>query len=175
MASGIFKELTSRLSLDGIDIDNWTFKCYGRASMGIFLVAAAMSIASSYTGSPIQCKGDVTLYDKTYCWLHGTKHLPHGQISDVINNGERCIAYDTLEDGKATTYYVWVSLVLILSALLFAIPNELWKHFEGGMMEQFGSSRKDFLDDSEKCALKFKELSKNQTKRYFFTFVFSKF
>ena len=172
MASDLFKELTSRLSLEGVDIDNWTFKFYSRASVGIFLVAATISIASAYTGSPIQCKGDVTDYDTTYCWLHGTKHLPHGQISDVINNGDTCFTYDADENGKATTYYIWVSLVLFLSALLFVIPNELWKHFEGGMMEQFGSNRKEFLKDTEKCALKFKELSKNQTKRYFYTFVF---
>ena len=40
------------------------------------------------------------------------------------------------------------------------------------MMEQFGSNRREFLQDVEKCALKFKELSKNQTKRYFYTFLF---
>ena len=136
MASDLFKELTSRLSLEGVDIDNWTFKFYSRASVGIFLVAATISIASAYTGSPIECHGEVTPYDTTYCWLHGTKHIPHGEISDVINNGDTCFTYDSDENDKATTYYIWVSLALFLSALLFVIPNELWKHFEGGMMEQ---------------------------------------
>jgi len=172
MASDLFKELTSRLTLDGVDIDNWTFKFYSRASAGIFFLAAAASVASSYTGSTIKCRGEVTDYDETYCWLHGTKHLPYGQISEEINNGDTCFSYDASDDDKATTYYVWVSLVLFLSALLFLIPNELWKHFEGGMMEQFGSSRKEFLENSEKCAAKFNDLTKSHTKRYFFTFCF---
>ena len=175
MASSLFKEIADRLSFNGaVDVDNWTFKFFSRVSVGLFLAASAASVTTSFVGSPIECKGDPTKYDETYCWLHGTKHLPKTRLSAAISNGETCFSYNGIEsdDEKATTYYVWVSLVLFLSAAVFMIPNNLWNHFEGGMLEQFGSSRSNFLSDKEKHAAIFKKLSKNQTKRYFFTFIF---
>ena len=171
MASALFSDLASRLSLSGVDIDNWTYKCYSRVSVGIFWVAAACSVASSYTGSAIECKGGVDSYDKNYCWLHGTKHLTADEISKDINNGQSCIALDDNPDDKVTNYYIWVSLVLFLSGAVFALPNELWKHIEGGMMEQFGEDRKKFLEKPEKGAEIFRKITNNETKRYFFTFV----
>lgn len=171
MASALFSDLTNRLSLSGLDIDNWTYKCYSRVSVGIFWVAAACSVASSYTGSAIECKGGIDSYDKSYCWLHGTKHLTADEISKEIQNGQNCIALDDNKDDKVTNYYIWISLLLFLSGAAFALPNEIWKHFEGGMIEQFGEDRKKFLEKPEKGAEIFRKITNNETKRYYFTFV----
>lgn len=169
MASDLFKELTSRLSLEGVDIDNWTWKFYSRVSAGIFFVAAVMSVTDTYTGEKITCMEGANDYDKHYCWLHGTKHLDQNQIATAIQNGETC--FSNGKDEKVTSYYLWVSLVLVLSAILFLIPNELWKFFEGGMLAQFGSNKQNFVKDAKESASSFKLLSNNLTKRYFFTFV----
>jgi len=169
MASDLFKELTSRLSLEGVDIDNWTWKFYSRVSAGLFFVAAVMSITDTYTGDKITCKKEVDEYDKHYCWLHGTKHLDQDTIAAAIQNGDTC--FSNSNDEKVTSYYLWVSLVLVISAILFLIPNELWKFFEGGMLAQFGSNKQNFVKDAKGSASSFKMLSNNQTKRYFFTFV----
>jgi len=178
MASALFGEFSSRLSLAGIDIDNWTFKFYSRVSVVILLVASAASILETYGGTPITCKGGES-YDDAYCWLHGTSHLPKNKVAQEINNGDYCFDPSSLSDtddsddsATDTKYYIWVSMILFLSAALFIIPDQLWKHFEGGMIEQFGSNRREFLGDTEKHAATFKNLSKNQTKRYFFTFIF---
>ena len=171
MASELFNELKARLSLSGLNIDSWTYKCYSRASVGIFWAAAVCSVASSLIGSAIECKGDIDAYGKDYCWLHGAKHLTPNQISKEIHNGDDCFAFDDNPEKKATNYYIWVSLVLFLSGAAFALPNEVWKHMEGGMIEQFGKDRENFLEEPEKKAQIFRKITNNETKRYFFTFV----
>ena len=177
MASALIAELTSRFSLDGVDIDNWTFKFYSRVTVGIFMMAAAASTASSYGGDAIKCMSG-TSYDESYCWLHGTSHLPLKKLTQEITNNDHCLRYDPNEifddamGDKDTKYYIWVSLVLFLNGILFIIPDQLWKHFEGNMLQQFGSSRMDFLSDPKEAKRKFSNLSNNQTKRYFFTFLF---
>ena len=170
MASDLFNELKARLSLSGLNIDNWTYKCYSRASVGIFWAAAVCSVASSLIGSPMECK-DVDAYGKDYCWLHGAKHLTPSQISKGIHNTDDCFSIDDNAEDKATNYYIWVSLVLFLSGAAFALPNEVWKHMEGGMIEQFGEDRKTFLNEPEKKAEIFRRVTNNESKRYFSTFV----
>ena len=175
MASDLIEKLTSRLSLDEIDIDNWTFKIYSRLTVGIFMMAAAASAATSYGGDAIKCYSGGS-YDESYCWLHGTSHLPASKLTLEVNNNDNCIRYDpneTSEDAdKDTKYYIWVSLVLFINGIIFLIPDQLWKHFEGNMLQQFGSNRTDFLADSKEAKRKFNNLSNNLTKRYFFTFLF---
>ena len=171
MAAQLFGLLTSTLSFEGVDIDNWTFKLYSKASVGIFFLGAALSTLNEYTGGAITCRGsDATDYDKQYCWLNGVKHLQPNQVASAINLGDRC--FSDGGDDKVVNYYIWISLVLIFSSVLFFLPNQLWKYFEGGMMEQFGSNRGEFLQDAEKSASNFKKMTKNHTKFYFFTFVF---
>ena len=176
MASALIGELTKRFSLDGVDIDNWTFKFYSRVTVGIFMMAAAASTASSYGGESIKCLQGGS-YDESYCWLHGTSHLPLKKLTQEITNTDHCFRYDpneSFEDAtgdKDTKYYIWVSLVLFLNGILFIIPDQLWKHFEGSMLQQFGSNRMDFLDDTKEAKKKFNNLSNNQTRRYFFTFL----
>ena len=170
MATQLFSLLTSSLSFEGIDIDNWTFKLYSKASAGIFFLAAALSTMNTYTGDAITCTKSAGDYAKQYCWLHGVRHLKPNEIANAIHLGDACFSYGG--DDKVTNYYIWISLVLIFSSVLFFLPNQLWKFLEGGMMEQFGSSRREFLEDAEKSASVFKKMSKNHTKLYFFTFVF---
>ena len=152
MASALFKETNRYLSLDKIDRDNWAFKLFSKMTVGIFITSAAISVASSYSGKAIVCKdGNGKFkygFDEQYCWLHGSRHLPRDYISDKINKDRECYADVSFDDPDPDTeYYIWVSMLLFLNGVLFMIPDKLWQYFEGGMVEQFGSSKKDFLDN----------------------------
>ena len=188
MADKIFKDIVKRFGFDEIDIDSWVFKCYSRVTAGLFFLAGAFSVASEYTGKDaIQCKGGDS-YDSNYCWLHGTGHLKPDQISKEIQNGHDCVSTDSIgtngEPGedKLVNYYIWVSLVLFLCAGVFLVPNEIWKHFEGGMLKQFkslytdGNQYMDIPEENRKgSAEQFRKLSKSATRRYFFTFLLFEF
>ena len=174
MASALFDELKNRLTFDGIDIDTWVFKFYSRVTVGLFLVAGAVSVADSLVDkNPIECKsGDD--YDKNYCYLHGVAHLqPNGISSDI--SGADCFSADNVGEEKISNYYLWISLVLFLCGAAFAIPNEIWKHFEGGVLKQFEGLKSIELEDEKenrkKAVSQFNRLTNNFTNRYFYTFV----
>jgi len=182
MASELFKEASKYFSLDSLDKDNWAFKLFSKITVGIFMGSAALSLASSYSGDAIVCKGGDD-YDKQYCWLHGSRQLPASQISDDIS-GKHCYADPDNEDvslrspNPDTEYYIWVSMVLFLNGIVFMIPDKLWQYFEDGMLEQFGSDKSNFLsnprdeyDADGKHVAVFKMISKKLSRKYFWTFV----
>jgi len=175
MASALFNELVTRLTFDGIDIDTWVFKFYSRVTVGLFWVAAAISVADSFIGNKIECKNSDD-YDTNYCYLHGVAHLQPSGISSEIS-GADCFSAVNVGDPKISNYYIWISLVLFLCGSAFAIPNELWKHFEGGVLKQFEGLKSIELEDEKekekrkKAVSQFNRLSNNFTNRYFYTFV----
>jgi len=175
MASALFDELVTRLKFDGIDIDTWVFKFYSRVTVGLFWVAAAISVADSLVDNkPMECKSDDKGYDTNYCYLHGVAHLqPNGISKDI--SGADCFSADNVGEEKISNYYLWISLVLFLCGAAFAIPNEIWKHFEGGVLKQFEGLKSIELEDEKenrkKAVSQFNRLSNNFTNRYFYTFV----
>jgi len=177
MADALFKELVNRLKFDGIDIDTWVFKFYSRVTVGLFWVAAAVSVADSLVDkNPIECKSGDS-YDTNYCYLHGVAHLLPNGISADINDAD-CFSAGNVGEEKISNYYLWISLVLFLCGAAFAIPNEIWKHFEGGVLKQFEGLQSIELEDEKekekrkKAVSQFKRLTNNFTNRYFYTFVF---
>jgi len=176
MADALFKELVNRLKFDGIDIDTWVFKFYSRVTVGLFWVAAAVSVAESLVDKkPIDCNGG-NEYVENYCYLHGVAHLQPNGISSEIS-GADCFSADNVGDEKISNYYLWISLVLFLCGAAFAIPNEIWKHFEGGLLKQFEGLKSIELEDKKErekrknAVSQFNRLSNNFTNRYFYTFV----
>merc|ERR1711902_261955 len=97
-------------------------------------------------------------------------------ISSEIS-GADCFSAVNVGDSKISNYYIWISLVLFLCGAAFAIPNELWKHFEGGVLKQFEGLKTIELEDEKekekrkKAVSQFNRLSNNFTNRYFYTFV----
>lgn len=82
--------------------------------------------AKQYVGSPIQCwipaefKGGWEQYTEDYCFIKNTYFLP---LHETIPND-----YQRREE-KEIGYYQWVPIVLALQALLFFVPNMIWKSF----------------------------------------------
>jgi len=178
MASELFKEASKYFSLDALDKDNWAFKLFSKITVGIFMGSAALSFGSSYSKDAIVCKGTDD-YTEQYCWLHGSRHLPANPISAEINDKKQCYADkdDPNDPSPDTEYYIWVSMLLFLNGLVFMIPDKVWQYFEDGMLEQFGSDKRNFLDnpkdedaDGEHVAV-FKNISKKLSRKYFWTFV----
>merc|ERR1712012_1283734 len=106
----------------------------------------------------------------------GAQLQPSGISSEI--SGADCFSADNVGEEKISNYYLWISLVLFLCGAAFAIPNEIWKHFEGGVLKQFeGLKSIELEDDKEKekrkrAVTQFNRLSNNFTNRYFYTFVF---
>ena len=169
MASALFVALKESLTFDGPDIDTWVYKFYSRVTVGLFFVAGAASVFSDIVGDKIKCSPSDS-YDEAWCYFYGVEHLKPGDISKEMSGGSYCIS----TSEKISNYYLWISLVLFLCGAAFAIPNEIWKHFEGGLIKQFEGLKTMELetDNRKKLAVQFRNFSNHFTKRYFVTFVF---
>ena len=131
-ASALFVPIVKSLTFDGPDIDTWVYKFYSRVTVGLFFVAGAASVFEQIVGAKITCSPHDS-YDETWCYFYGVGHLKPGDISEEMSGGSVCIS----NSEKISNYYLWISLVLFLCGAAFAIPNEIWKHFEGGLIKQF--------------------------------------
>ena len=49
----LLSDLANYITLDEVNIDNWTFKLYYKVSMVICMTGATVGIASQYFGDPI--------------------------------------------------------------------------------------------------------------------------
>ena len=152
MALAIFDNLIDRLKPDPINIDNWNFKLHSKFSVGIFVAASAVSILTSYFGSEIKCFGSNHEFVELNCWLHGSYHIENTNLDFAINRGDSC--FSLASDGDSvrsdTSYYIWVSWMLLINAALFILPNQLWRYLEGGMMQKFNLNEdQDQKEESE--------------------------
>ncbi len=73
--------------------------------------------ALQYFGEPIQCdfKGVDGETAKDYCWIHGSSYIP-----PQYQRHMKCIAdlegVDRKEDAPDTSYYQWVTFMMLLQA-----------------------------------------------------------
>ncbi|CEF71318.1 Innexin family-containing protein [Strongyloides ratti] len=93
---------------------------------------AIMVSAKQYVGTPIQCwvpmefKGGWEEYAEDYCFIQNTFFVPfEKQIPDNFDDRQEA------EIG----YYQWVPIVLALQAVMFFLPNWIWKrlHCQSGI------------------------------------------
>ncbi|KAF8355819.1 inx-3 [Pristionchus pacificus] len=90
----------------------------------ILLFFGIMVSAKQYVGSPIQCwapmefRGGWEQYAEDYCFIQNTFYIPFEQEipTDVQDRQDAEIGY-----------YQWVPIVLALQAIMFYVPNWLWK------------------------------------------------
>ena len=78
MAQHLLSDLVSYFTIDDINIDDWTFKLYYKASTILCLLGASVGVAQSYFGKPISChfSGVDQELAQDYCWMHGSAHIP---------------------------------------------------------------------------------------------------
>ncbi|KAF7637784.1 Innexin [Meloidogyne graminicola] len=93
---------------------------------------ALMVSAKQYVGSPIQCwmpmefKGGWEQYAEDYCFIQNTYYVaPEEEIPAEV----------TERDERQFGYYQWVPIMLALQAVMFYLPNWIWKtlHQQSGV------------------------------------------
>ena len=76
---------------------------------------------------------------QAYCWMYSQFTLP-GDFKG------KCVKREHDGTNLYNSYYQWVALFLVASALLFYVPRALWLTFEGGLMSFLskGATKKVF-------------------------------
>ncbi|KAK6765027.1 hypothetical protein RB195_025095 [Necator americanus] len=104
---------------------------------------AIMVSAKQYVGSPIQCwmpmefKGGWEQYAEDYCFIQNTFFVPFYEE----------IPADDEDRSKAEIgYYQWVPVVLALQAIMFYLPNWIWKTLH----QQSGIDLSTAIEDARK-------------------------
>ena len=178
----LFSEFKKYFTLNNVDIDNWTFKLFSKASVAIFLLASAACMATTYFGDAIDCTEDSGgKFDKfahAYCWAHGTFHVTKkssklakalygdGVCRNILHQGEQ---------GTDTDWYQWVVFMLCVHGFIFMIPDQLWQFWEGGLMESFGTKKDKSNATLDEHAKNFTKLSNKRSIKYFVLFSFCEF
>lgn len=165
--------------INTISIDNWTFKLFYKWSTTLFVFGSICVTHKQFFGDPILCdaghasggiNGDVL---DTYCWMYSTFEIPREYAGQCAAGDQEDIT------GLAVynSYYQWVPLYLLVSAVFFYIPRVLWMHFEGGLMKYFGKgTRSRHIENVEatrdKLIRYFNKRVSNKYAVYFGAFMF---
>ncbi|CAJ0947169.1 unnamed protein product, partial [Mesorhabditis belari] len=104
---------------------------------------AVMVSAKQYVGAPIQCwmpmefKGGWEQYAEDYCFIQNTFFIPfHEEIPTDT---------ETREEAQIG-YYQWVPIMLALQAIMFYLPNWIWKTLH----QQSGIDMQTAVSDAQK-------------------------
>jgi len=136
-------DLASWFKLDEIDIDNWMFKLYYRASALLCMTGATVGIATQYFGDPISCEFQGINSDlaQDFCWIHGTSYIPP-QYQPHLKCIVELEGVESEDDAPDTAYYQWVTFFMAIQAGAFYAPYYIWSILEGGLMQSFGTDGK---------------------------------
>ncbi|CAG2186617.1 inx [Mytilus edulis] len=127
--SQLLGTLPSISQLRGKPNDDWIDRMshvYTAVILIIFTVAVS---SGQFFKDPIQCwhpaefKSSMESYTSYNCWVKNTYYIPmYDEIPPDI----------TIRQDAEITYYQWVPLILLLMAMLFKLPNVVWRIFSGG-------------------------------------------
>lgn len=139
----LIHDLANYFKLDEINIDNWIFKLYYKASAVICMTGATVGIATQYFGDPISCEFQGINSDlaQDFCWIHGTSYIPP-QYQPHLKCIVELEGIESEDDAPDTAYYQWVTFVMAIQAGVFYAPYYIWSILEGGAMAHFGTDGK---------------------------------
>lgn len=148
--------------------ENKVFTLHHRVNFFVIVAGIVCLVASNYlNGNAIVCK-DGSDFTKSYCWLHGGRHVAR------ILQRDACRTDKTGDDYKSiSSYYIWLPYVLIICAGIVKAPRFIWKTIgERGTMETI-VEQKDTMD---KMADRFhRKIRGRRAKHYCLSFLFCQF
>jgi len=162
------------LGIGEVSIDNFTFKLFYKWSVSLFITGSVAVSSSQFFGDPIACETADDSVDEevlnSYCWMYSTFDIP----TDFKGSCSRR-SFDST--NLYNTYYQWVSIFLMIQAIIFYIPRCIWLSMEGGLMTFLvkGNQGRVIEDpqDKQKVLLKnYLEHVHNKFNKYAFCFFF---
>ena len=124
----VLGSLASFSKITGSSDDDWIDRLNHLWTVVLMTLFAVVTSSGQYAGNPIECwvpaefTGAYTSYAKSYCWISNTYYIPQEEpiprrVSDRYN--------------QELTYYQWVPIILMFQALMFKIPNIVWRMMNG--------------------------------------------
>ncbi|CAB4068311.1 inx [Lepeophtheirus salmonis] len=139
----MINDLAKFFTWDDINIDNWNFKLFHKGNALFFFGGSLVGVMSQYFGEPINCdfKGLEGELASDYCWIHGSSF-----IKPEYQTHMKCIVdlegIDSEDDAPDTSYYQWVTFMMLFQAGITLLPHKIWNLIEGGLIASFGSEGK---------------------------------
>jgi len=136
--------------------DNYVFRLFYRATVGLHLAFVGLLGWGQYFGSPITCSGDSLI--EAYCWIQGLWTIR--QKESVFDPGSSVqphpgvgIYRQQQHDKVYHRFYQWVPTVLLFFAMIFYMPRYIWKKLEGNRMVHICNNMQDqALNDEEESS-----------------------
>jgi len=170
---GIVKSATETiLGIGEVSIDNLTFKLFYKWSVSIFVAGSVVVSSSQFFGDPISCETADDSVDEevlnAYCWMYSTFDIPPDFKGSCARK-----TFDST--NLYNTYYQFVSIFLMIQAVIFYLPRCIWLSMEGGLMGFLvkgnqGRVVEDGEMKKEKLLVHFCEHVHNKFNKYAFCF-----
>ncbi|XP_040572045.1 innexin inx2 [Lepeophtheirus salmonis] len=146
----VLQDLVKFFTFDDVDIDNWNFKLFHKGTALFFFIGSLVGVLTQYFGQPISCdfKGINKDLASDYCWIHGSSYIkPENQVH------MKCIidleGVHSQDDAPDTSYYQWVTFMMLFQAGITLLPYKIWCCLEGGLISSFGTDGKSMMMISE--------------------------
>ena len=124
-------QIQNLFSFGKVQTDSLNFKLHSKLTLAMFLLAALITSKGQFISDPIHCAdipGVSSKVVENFCWIHPTYSVTNAMTGQVGKDfAYPGIAPGSVADKRHVGYYQWVSLVLFLQAVMFAIPTLLWK------------------------------------------------
>jgi len=162
------------LGIGEVSIDNFTFKLFYKWSVSLFITGSVATVSSQFFGDPIACETADDSVDEevlnSYCWMYSTFDIPQEFKGSCSRQ-----SFDST--NLYNTYYQWVSIFLMVQAIIFYIPRCIWLSMEGGLMTFLvkgnqGRVIEDAQDKQKVLLNNYLEHVHNKFNKYAFCFFF---
>jgi len=185
MAAGFYDTVLKHLTIfkKEVEDENLVFKMFTKATFVLFILCAVLVSTSEFFGNPIICENGNDMVH-AFCWINGAKHVAHSLVEtnkDLTHWGCKLSDENLEGNERDTLYYQWVPFMLVISAVIFKIPDVIWGLLEGGFMKSFADNAANSVsihkDEEAKKKLIKSHISlfgvlKGNNKFYYFKFLF---
>jgi len=182
---GIYDKVLDYLKIfkKEVEDENLVFKMFTKATFVLFILCAVLVSTSEFFGNPIICENGNDMVH-AFCWINGAKHIEHSFVEknkDLTHWGCKLSDENLEGNERDTLYYQWVPFMLVISAVIFKIPDVIWGLLEGGFMKSFadGSANSVSIHKDEEAKKKLIKshislfgVLKGNNKFYYFKFLF---